>query len=936
MDTKEARRKSRRRSLRFLKSGQSASDNREKIVSEVYGSVWLAEREKPRSPSYSETDNFQSDCLNEYGRLQSHYQVETSHVDFEGDHIHYSVNTDNDKTQMTCHDIEKPQYCCHGEIHKQQSSVWGDSDKQQSSVWGDSDKQQSSVWGDSDKQQSSVWGDSDKAQCLDESDNHQSPGLCDNVQLLGLKLYDESDKVQALCQSESCISQVLQPVCRKEQNGDHLDCESARLHSQCVSVNEQLKALCHSEHVNSKSSDNSETERDQSQSRCYNETELSWSVCRDAHSPEAVRSTPAVPASPDSSISVKETAIGGTVDASYTLQTSCSESEKQPENAVCTTPVCQEFECEMNSETSLDKGFCHLEESPYIFENSADACSGVDRRVLQAADSPAGADTPVKIMAGNTACGEKLNLQSEENIVSFPDTPISLTTSEVGDGLSCSVSASVTSALSVFTSAPLVSSDQRQNNESCFCVSWDKKDREYSAGDSSTASVADKSTEAQADRLSIIGNSHDWIKLDTSKHNHNASWAQADFMDVGWSEQLVANASKIGSPLAGVSFLSSGVHSEGYVQQIEASRDNPDSGNGEQQTACSDAAERCAVINKPAEAASDYVDNCPTIMEHTQKSLQGSSDPDRHSEPQLQGMEKEEKGLKDAKNKRKNRRRSTFGEELRRDVLIHHEAANVSAAALQTADGADRIQSPSQTVSEKCSSLKDNLVACGQADDNSNSRKIGDQEQQEKEEAGWPVQTRKKRSAGTSVNASTSQDTSTGSDADSSLFTKRRSSLRLYRQQCQRSVVSAPEVDKTERDETQPPAAVMDSESATEQEEGCFADEFVNSGEEAEPVCDTIPFQLEQLYKNKNFKKPADKTWETIFENPSRGRDISKQKLKRFIQFEDHVPVSKLKRRLRKALLNGWNVNAKTSNKSDKDVLKKLEQLDNEMSMLDD
>lgn len=64
---------------------------------------------------------------------------------------------------------------------------------------------------------------------------------------------------------------------------------------------------------------------------------------------------------------------------------------------------------------------------------------------------------------------------------------------------------------------------------------------------------------------------------------------------------------------------------------------------------------------------------------------------------------------------------------------------------------------------------------------------------------------------------------------------------------------------------------------------------------------------LEDLYKNKNFKRPTPKIWETIYEAPAQEQVFSKKRYRRSIAFENCaiVPPAKTKLRLRKAIKNG-------------------------------
>ena len=64
---------------------------------------------------------------------------------------------------------------------------------------------------------------------------------------------------------------------------------------------------------------------------------------------------------------------------------------------------------------------------------------------------------------------------------------------------------------------------------------------------------------------------------------------------------------------------------------------------------------------------------------------------------------------------------------------------------------------------------------------------------------------------------------------------------------------------------------------------------------------------LEDIYRNKNYKKPEDKTWETIFESPkSLEQYYSKRRMHTCIDFEKPTQT-KLKRRLQRAVRNGWD-----------------------------
>ena len=69
---------------------------------------------------------------------------------------------------------------------------------------------------------------------------------------------------------------------------------------------------------------------------------------------------------------------------------------------------------------------------------------------------------------------------------------------------------------------------------------------------------------------------------------------------------------------------------------------------------------------------------------------------------------------------------------------------------------------------------------------------------------------------------------------------------------------------------------------------------------------------LEKLYRNKNFKMPTKKTWETIFEDPHNGNLVGKKKQNRILLFETITAV-KQKRRQQKASKLGWGVTGRNS-----------------------
>ena len=68
---------------------------------------------------------------------------------------------------------------------------------------------------------------------------------------------------------------------------------------------------------------------------------------------------------------------------------------------------------------------------------------------------------------------------------------------------------------------------------------------------------------------------------------------------------------------------------------------------------------------------------------------------------------------------------------------------------------------------------------------------------------------------------------------------------------------------------------------------------------------------LEDIYRNKNYVKPQDKTWETIFESPKSDQLFSKRKVHTHFNFEDNTfykpTQEKVKKRQKRAVKNGWD-----------------------------
>jgi hypothetical protein len=169
----------------------------------------------------------------------------------------------------------------------------------------------------------------------------------------------------------------------------------------------------------------------------------------------------------------------------------------------------------------------------------------------------------------------------------------------------------------------------------------------------------------------------------------------------------------------------------------------------------------------------------------------------------------------------------------------------------------------------------------------------------------------------------------------------RRSSLRLYRRQSRKFAIPClSEGGEGGDGDVQPGehsvAVANGDEKVSNSKSECNATEAQSLRPHSEiPSTSTeVPQELQDLYKNKNYKAPPEKTWETIFEVPSKGKATSKQKLKRYLQFEDNVPAAKLRRRLKRAAQNGWDANLKIREErfTEFDVMMKIKELDEEVT----
>ncbi|KAK3084078.1 hypothetical protein FSP39_007782 [Pinctada imbricata] len=92
---------------------------------------------------------------------------------------------------------------------------------------------------------------------------------------------------------------------------------------------------------------------------------------------------------------------------------------------------------------------------------------------------------------------------------------------------------------------------------------------------------------------------------------------------------------------------------------------------------------------------------------------------------------------------------------------------------------------------------------------------------------------------------------------------------------------------------------------------------------------------IENLYLNKNYQAPAEKKWETIFESPNINKSnlLGKRKMKRSLEFDInlvyHVPPLKQKKRVQKAMKNGWNPKRKKyQTLADDFVVEKISEMD--------
>ena len=177
---------------------------------------------------------------------------------------------------------------------------------------------------------------------------------------------------------------------------------------------------------------------------------------------------------------------------------------------------------------------------------------------------------------------------------------------------------------------------------------------------------------------------------------------------------------------------------------------------------------------------------------------------------------------------------------------------------------------------------------------------------------------------------SSTRDQSGGSVSEHSVFTRRRSSLRLVCRQSHKFSISSRTCDESANNKAQSESS--ESPVSTYHRNTELLAQLPNDAC-VEPADMVISPELESLYHNKNYKKPAEKTWETIFESPAKGKMTSKKKFRRYLPFEDDIPMSKLKRRWKKATQNGWDASDKIQNQMNDQAMKqKLKKLAEELS----
>ncbi|CAC5373852.1 unnamed protein product [Mytilus coruscus] len=125
------------------------------------------------------------------------------------------------------------------------------------------------------------------------------------------------------------------------------------------------------------------------------------------------------------------------------------------------------------------------------------------------------------------------------------------------------------------------------------------------------------------------------------------------------------------------------------------------------------------------------------------------------------------------------------------------------------------------------------------------------------------------------------------------------------------------------------------SDSANSQEENnSLGTSESSSGVKAKPARKRKMKEknVEDIYRNKNYKRPDDRVWETIFECPDELKNpdqlLSKKRFKRSISFECIMPT-KIKKRSKKAVDNGWDAKRRKKQQlPDEFVIEKLAELD--------
>lgn len=162
---------------------------------------------------------------------------------------------------------------------------------------------------------------------------------------------------------------------------------------------------------------------------------------------------------------------------------------------------------------------------------------------------------------------------------------------------------------------------------------------------------------------------------------------------------------------------------------------------------------------------------------------------------------------------------------------------------------------------------------------------------------------------------------------------KRRSVETTVLQECENLSASEPEPNKEEVEETSslrrsrrsrrssleifryqshtPDDIVVEDPPCTSSPEEAAPEEQPKKTRSRRKAAAALEENLEDLYRNKNYKAPGERMWETLFESPDKSKKpeliMSRRKYRRSLAFEV-VPPSKIKRRLQRAMSQGWDV----------------------------